>query len=339
MMLMGVLGNINVNAETQKTAASIAQQVKPGMSEIFTKLEEHQVVAIGDAHFYPEVMGFITGLVTQPEFSQQVRHIVVEFGNSQHQALLDSYLMGGEVSDQEIKQVWQDALYFTAWTPKVYGDFFKHIRDYNSQQDSDQKITITLAEAAFDWQQLYSGQAWQQLAKNKVSGYVNRIRSRSAKDEKALMVFGAFHTLSLSDEIATNLAVSRRPLVSQLEEYGYDVYAIWPLIQPTLMAELSSQDAIIPGFIDMQESMIGERVFVEDFAKAKGALQAMQAPNSRTKQLFDGLLYLGNIQADYALDESVLNDQAFIDKATERVRMIGGRVEAKFMELLAQPKP
>ena len=196
-----------------------------------------------------------------------------------------------------------------------------------------------LAEAAFDWQQLYTRQAWQELAENKVSGYVNRIRSRLAKDEKALMVFGALHTLSLSEHIASKLPVDRRPLISQLEAYGYDVYAIWPLIQPTLMAELSSQDALIPGFIDMKESVVGKRVFVEDFARAKGALQALQALKARTEELFDGLLYLGDIKANYTLHENVLEDQAFIDKGTQRVRMIGGRVEVKFMELLEQHLP
>ncbi|MEO9655116.1 hypothetical protein [Marinomonas sp.] len=64
----------------------------------------------------------------------------------------------------------------------------------------------------------------------------------------------------------------------------------------------------------------------------------MQAPNARTKELFDGLLCLGDIQVDYVLDESVLNDQVFIYKATERVRMIGGRVETIFMALLAPPE-
>ena len=339
MMLMSVLGSIDVNAEAQTTEALYGQPLKPAMAAVLDKLDDHQIVAIGDAHFYSEVMSFITDLVTQPEFSQQVRHIIVEFGNAQHQALLDNYLMGGDVSEQEIKQVWQDALYFTAWTPKVYADFFKRIRAYNSQQDSKHQIRVTLAEAAFDWQQLYTRQAWQKLAENKVSSYVNRIRSRLAKDEKAVMVFGALHTLSLSEHIARKLPVDRRPLISQLEVYGYDVYAIWPLIQPTLMAELSSQGALTPGFIDMKESVVGKRVFVEDFAKAKGALQALQALKARTEELFDGLLYLGDIKANYTLHENVLEDQTFIDKGTQRVRMIGGRVEVKFMELLEQHLP
>ncbi|GAB3481902.1 hypothetical protein [Marinomonas epiphytica] len=311
--------------------------VEPAYDALIEKASQHQLVAIGDAHFHDELMSFVTSLVIRKSFHEQIQHIIVEFGNSRYQSLLDDYLLGKPVSDQDIKQVWQDALYFTAWAPKVYSDFFKQIRSFNQHQKKADKIRVTLAEASFDWREIESSKEWQMLAKSKVTGYVNTINGSLRKNEKALLIFGAFHTINLAERFSRNSPVEQQPLVSRLKHNGYDIYTVWPVIQPKIMAGLRHNHAAIPGLMSVENGVFrNDDPFVDYFAKAKPALMALQATDARAHELFDAMLYLGSIQPNYKLDSSVLEDSEFIRTASRRVDMIGGRVKSRFYEIVNQ---
>ena len=314
----------------------LIKNLQPADEAIVNLFDNHQIVALGDAHFYDEVMTFITQLVTTDTFADKTQHLVVEFGNAQYQKLLDNYLSGGDVSKDEIKKIWRETLFFTAWTPDVYANFFHEIRNFNNGRSPDKQLKVTLAEAEFSWEDLSSEEEWRAIANTKVSGFTSTIQRR-VKDENALLIFGAFHVIKLTDSIKKEVSPEQWPLMTRVStKRSTNPYTIWPVIQPVLIDELKQH---IPknnqALIHLEHSPLAEHSFADLMPKARIKLGKLHARDATTAQLFDGMLYLGNINRVMAFPNSVLQDKDWLKQMQYRVDMIGGRIKTKFDEILS----
>jgi len=69
--------------------------------------------------------------------------------------------------------------------------------------------------------------------------------------------------------------------------------------------------------------------------KAIIKLGKLHARNATTKQLFGGMLYLGDIKRVMAFPKRVLQDKSWLKTMQSRVGMIGGRIKTKFDEILS----
>jgi len=319
-------------AETQV----LIENLQPAEEAIVNLFDRHQIVALGDAHFYDEVMIFITQLVTTNTFANKTQHLVVEFGNAQYQKLLDNYLSGGDVSTDEIKNIWRETLFFTAWTPNVYADFFHKIRIFNNGRTPDKQLKITLAEAPFSWEDLSSEEEWRVIANNKVAGFSSTIQRR-VKNENALLIFGAFHVIKLTDSIKKQVTPEQWPLLTRVStNRDTSAYTIWPVIQSAIINELNQH---VPknnkALIHLEDSSLGEHSFADLMPKARIKLGKLHARDAATKQLFDGMLYLGDIKRVMAFPKRVLQDKSWLKTMQSRVDMIGGRIKIKFDEILS----
>ena len=323
----------------EKQKLELVNGVYDADTSIINLFKQHNIVAIGDAHFYDEVMSYITKLVTNGEFSENCQHIVVEFGNGKYQSIIDDYVSGKTVDKNQLKKVWQDTLFFTAWTPAVYANFFTVVRNHNLQQPAAKQLKITLAESPFDWQDIKEQSQWQVLADSKVIGFHNQITKAVPPDDKALLIFGAFHTIKLTQSIQAAVQKTQSPLLTRLQNSGYSTYAIWPIIQQDLMTTLATNNSSTkPGFIDVKSSALSNLEFADIFPKARIKLSELNARNAKVNELFDGLLYLGTIQRNMTFPAPLLHDDEFIEVAKKRVALIGGRVESKFNDILAISK-
>lgn len=315
----------------------VVNSIVKANSSLLSKFEDHNMVALGDAHFYDDVMRYVTQLVTSDTFVKHCQHIVVEFGNRKYQSLIDKYVSGEAVPESELKKVWQDTLFFTAWTPEVYGDFFRAVREFNLSRQPKEQLKVTLAEREFDWQQIESSEQWQALAENKVAGFNNTILAETKPNEKILLVFGAFHTLELSQNLIEKIQHPQKPLVTLLSEQNYKVYSVWPVIQEGVIDMLADFPAAAnPGLFDVKLTPFSTLLFADIFPKARVKLREMNAPDAQVGELFDGLLYLGDIKRTMVFPDALLKDKQFIEKSQRRVALIGGRVEQKFNQVLSE---
>lgn len=320
------------NEQTEQLVESLA----PADEAIISLFDQHQIVAIGDAHFYDGIMVFITQLVASEAFAAKVRHIVVEFGNANQQELLDAYLAGEAISEQEIQKVWRDTLFFTAWTPVVYQEFFRAVREFNAGQTSESQLKVTLAEQSFDWRNVTSAEQWQIPADNKVAGFSKRFNER-VQDENVLLIFGAFHTINLAEKFVGENQLDNLPLITQINaKYPNQVYSIWPVIQESLMQLLDTQTTIKqPSFIALDKSALGTHRFADLMPKARIKLSEFGARNASTSELFDGMLFVPNLTRNLSFPDRVLDDEQWLGEMQQRVDIIGGRIKAKFDDILA----
>ena len=118
-------------------AAAQPQPLRPAtalepISAIVQQFESHAVVALGDNEASVQGSEFRIKLVRDPRFAAVVNDIVVEFGNSRYQGLIDRFMRGEEVPPESLRRVWQDTTQVEyTWDLPIYEQFFQAVRDVN----------------------------------------------------------------------------------------------------------------------------------------------------------------------------------------------------------------
>lgn len=182
-------------ASTSRAAEAVVQ---PALDGIFAAFETHPLVGLGDLHELANELAFYATLVRDPRFAATVGNVVVEFGASQHQDILDRYLGGEDVPYSEIAKVWRNTV---AWDPTItgigYQTFYAQVREVNLSLPPERRIRVWLSEPPIDWSTIHTKEAWQQIYDQRdyhAAGVITReILDRG---NKALVIYGTGHFFS-----------------------------------------------------------------------------------------------------------------------------------------------
>lgn len=97
-------------------ALSLAEQAKarepqpePAITAILSTFDRYPVVELAESqHAVTQFHAFYRSLITDPSFVAKVNDVVIEFGNSLYQPILDRYILEGEdVPFAELSKVWR----------------------------------------------------------------------------------------------------------------------------------------------------------------------------------------------------------------------------------------
>lgn len=152
-----VLGDAARAAPSGRPTSEPAPQVKPAVDGVFDLFKQKRVVALGDFHGVAQEEAFYCALVRDPRFAEQVGNVVVEFGGSAAQDIIDRYVNGGEVPLTELRHVWTDVV---GWLPGPfrlgYINFFANVRAANLKLPPEHWIKIWLGDPKVDWSKINS---------------------------------------------------------------------------------------------------------------------------------------------------------------------------------------
>jgi hypothetical protein len=105
--------------------------------------DQVDIVALGDSHGRKADSDLRIGLVRLPDFPKKVRSIVVEFGSTAQQAVLDRYIQGEDVSPADLQHVWRNTTQTNGvWDSPVYADFFAAVREVNRKLPAGRRIRV-----------------------------------------------------------------------------------------------------------------------------------------------------------------------------------------------------
>jgi hypothetical protein len=110
------------------------------------------LVALGERHSIQEQADFLVALLHHPRFSETVQAIVVEFGNARYQALIDRFVGGEPIANQDLRPVWRDAFSWGAMDAPIYEQFFRTVRAINRTLPRGRQIRVLLGDPPIDWQ-------------------------------------------------------------------------------------------------------------------------------------------------------------------------------------------
>lgn len=303
----------------------------PGFSEgIRQAFAHHQVVAVGDYHWNDKVMLRINELINEPRFFKQVKHVVVEFGNARYQAQLDLYLNGETQDEGILNKVRRDALFFTAWMPDVYADFFRIVRHYNLGVKDEDKVKVWLAESPIYWEKIETKNQWQTLADNKTAGFFDTVQQAISTGDKVFMVFGAFHILNTVVENQT----AALPLVTLLKQaYPQQIFTLWPITDPKINAVLT--ELVAPSILMTNVPQAEQVKLVDILPKAKMRLARLGHEHASVNVLVDALLYVGESKIESRFPASIMHDAAWLTEMDRRLNLVGGRALTAFQQIMA----
>lgn len=126
-------------AAAQPQPPRSATPIEP-ISAIVQQFRSHAVVALGDNEASVQGSDFRIKLVRDPRFAAVVNDIVVEFGNSRYQDLVDRFTRGEEVPPESLRHVGQDTTQVEyTWDLPIYEQFFQAVRDVNSSLPGSRK--------------------------------------------------------------------------------------------------------------------------------------------------------------------------------------------------------
>jgi len=237
--------------------------------------DSHRFVAIL-VNGFEEEHRFRLSLLNDPRFVSKVDDIVVEFGGSRYQDVMDRFIAGDEVPYNELKRSWQQTTkpHHVSDAP-IYEEFFRAVRAANDKLPEQEKIRVLLADPPIDWTLINGFEdllPWLQQRMPFEAGLVER--EVLSKNRRALLLFAAGHVLEES------------PLVAAIRRDGQSLFKIWTAdredlaeLEPSVMSWPRPSIALVKGTILGMRDLRG--FYMES------------APPGHFEDQFDAILYLG----------------------------------------------
>jgi hypothetical protein len=149
---------------------------------LMSVFDQADIVALGEVHDRKVDSDLRIALVRHPDFAKKVRSIVVEFGSTSEQSILDRYIRGENVSPAQLAQVWKTTTAGSRLDSPFFADFFAAVRDVNSRLPAAARVRV------------FGGDPGPGDNRSREAAAVSVLKEQVLqKHGKALVVYGAAH--------------------------------------------------------------------------------------------------------------------------------------------------
>ena len=190
-------------------ASSPDPLASPAVDGVLAMYADVSIVAIGERHGWRLQHDFFAQLVCDPRFPATVDDVVVEFGNSRLQPIIDAYVNGEGVSTAELASVWRESTQRSGvWDHPVYAKFFGLIRAVNGELPAEQRIRVLAGDPPIDYSTVTGFNECSDRAPTCYEYWIQRrdenftavvAREVLAKGRTALLIAGAGHFMRRTD--------------------------------------------------------------------------------------------------------------------------------------------
>lgn len=207
------------SSATPRLSASLSAQVLA--SEIVSALDSVWVVAIGENHRHVELHGEILTALEDPAVQAVVDDIVVEFGNSLYQPVIDRWVDGEAVPNDSVRMAWQNTVISpnTVWDSPPYATLYHAVRRINQRRTDGRAYRLILGDTPVEWDDV--------SVRSDVAGFFGRSQSMAdavagevlRHGRKALLIAGGAH-LTRRNMVRRNRAgvpIAERSVASRIE--------------------------------------------------------------------------------------------------------------------------
>ena len=287
--------------------------------KILSHFDKYDIVAVGEWHGKEEDRDLQVELIRSPDLRQKARNIVVEWGNSLYQDILDRYVKGEVVPEAELKKVWRD----TTQSPVVDTCdlnnpplLLTEIRSLNKRLPMALKLRVLAGDPPIDWAKVTMKQEFAQFLSRRDEVAADVItREVLQKHEKALVIYGAGHVWRGNTFVKTPNLVSL--LDKSFPDRIYTVFRIGGIYPNTEKLEKLISEPTRPILLSLQGTSIGAlnanefigrdipvHLFPEDFHLA---------------QVADAVLYTGrNADTEVRAETTAEVDPSFAHELARR---------------------
>lgn len=161
-----------------------------GVKGIVEAFQHYPVVAIGEIHSIQQAGDFYDSLVRDPGFQQRVNDIVIEFASRRSQPILDRYINGEDVPQDELRQVWRNTTKVFAFESPIYAYFLETVREVNTHMPPSKRLRVLAGDSWIDWSTVTTHEQWESLQPNNRSFAYVIEREVLDKGHRALVILG-----------------------------------------------------------------------------------------------------------------------------------------------------
>lgn len=305
---------------------AIPQQPVGALLEAF---RSNVVVAMseGAGHGDQQWHAFLRSLIRDKRLSEVVNDIVVEFGNARYQDVMDRFIVGEDVSDNVLRQVWQNTTVASAlWDVPMYEEFFRTVREVNRTLPKARQIRVLLGDPPIDWDLVQSAQDLHKWAADR-DRYPAELVQREvlAKHRRTLVIYGAAHLWRTTPPAPDRPDGQFPSIVRLLERAGVKVFTVVTAGTgdiSTLQADAASWP--VPSAVILRATPVGLAKF-RFFAPAPAVFRDTDPLRDLLMQeQFDALLYFGSAApvASPSLPPALCADPAYMKMRTGRLALI-----------------
>jgi hypothetical protein len=295
------VGAVHLSVAAHGQSTRVAPVPREAVSAVLDLFEQYSIVALSEGdHNNQKGHEFRLALVRDPRFGRLVNDVVVEFGNSRYQTVMDRFTAGADVPYQELRQVWENTtIPGTLWDSPIYYEFFAAIRDVNRANGSH--IRVVLGDPPIDWASIHDA--------DQIKAYYPQRSSHAAaviqqevlkKNRRALVVYGAGHLIGRHSGADTIVAILERESKARIftisngypDVSRFEAGAAWP----------------VPSLILVEGTALG--------------IEPSEA-DSPLEQDFDAVLHLGGPSARSMtrVQKSVCNDPEYLKMRLARLAL------------------
>lgn len=225
----------SICAWPQTAAMRLAVPLDP-IDGILAALKTHRVVTLGEGgHNNEQTHALRMSLIRDPRFAEVVNDIVVEFGNSRYQDVMDRFVGGEDVPHAELQQVWQNTTQaHEIWDVPIYEEFFQEVRKINAKLPKKRKLRVLLGDLPIDWDQINTQEDLRKAVRTDSvpAGIIER--EVISKGRRALVIYGDMHCVRrntywmMEDKAAAEQRYAKpvETIVALLERSGVKVFSI-----------------------------------------------------------------------------------------------------------------
>ncbi len=196
-------------AQTQQSTKPTGSEPVPeaAIPAILAAFDKYEVVAMPEDHGLKDLDDFIFALIRNPAFPDKVNDVVVECGNSLYQPLLDRYIAGEDVPLMEARKVWRIPPLCSGWGSGFFEQLYPLLRAINQKLPPQKRLRVLTGGLPIDPEKVKSFEDILKLGPR--DAHIASIMEKEvlSKHRKALVLFGTFHLLHMSEVRAS--AVSR----------------------------------------------------------------------------------------------------------------------------------
>ncbi|HEU4926920.1 MAG TPA: hypothetical protein VFT24_07720 [Vicinamibacterales bacterium] len=262
------------------------------ISGILDAFRTHHIVALGEGiHGNNQAHAVRLALVRNPRFATIVNDIVVEFGSSKYQTVMDRFIRGDDVPYAELRKAWQDTTtQHAGWDLPIYEEFFRAVRDVNASLPGDRQVRVLLGDPPIDWSTVRTHEdvgRWLALRDHVVDVIKREVLPAN---RRALVLYGDGHLRRYS-KWRGSAGPAHPTMLNRIEAEGTRAISIWT----NTTVELERMQKDISSWPIPSLTMVrGTRLGALDFKYFAG----METdPPTTMEEQYDAVLYLGPVSS------------------------------------------